>query len=93
MFFNIDWNNKSLSISAESLIDKLDFLNEGFQYEYVFILSAQKIKCVADLDNFKSSYKISQIVNKASHPIFSEEGLKNYKKNINMQKALFQIFN
>ena len=25
--------------------------------------------------------------------IFSEEGLKTYKKNINMQKALFQIFN
>ena len=53
----------------------------------------KNIKCVADLDNFKSSNKISQIVNKASHPIFSEEGLKTYKKNINMQKALFQIFN
>ena len=53
----------------------------------------KNIKCVADLDNFKNSNKISEIVNKASHPIFSEEGLKTYKKNINMQNALFQIFN
>ena len=53
----------------------------------------KKIKCVADLDNFKNSNKISQIVYKASHPIFSEEGLKTYKKNINMQQALFQISN
>ena len=51
------------------------------------------IKCVADLDNFKKTSHISQIVKNASHPIFSEEGLKTYKKNINMQKALFQIFN
>ena len=45
------------------------------------------------IKNFKNSNKISQIVYKASHPIFSEEGLNTYKKNINMQQALFQIFN
>ena len=39
----------------------------------------KNIKCVADLDNFKNSKKISEIINKASHPIFSEEGLKTYK--------------
>ena len=53
----------------------------------------KNIKCVADLDNFKNSKKISEIINKASHPIFSEEGLKTYKKNIDMKIALFQIFN
>ena len=61
---------------------------------YIAINTNKKnIKCVADLDNFKNSNKISEIVHKASHPIFSEEGLKTYKKNINLQKALFQIFN
>ncbi len=39
------------------------------------------IKCVADLDNFKKTSRISQIVKNASHPIFSEEGLKTYKRN------------
>ena len=51
------------------------------------------IKCVADLDNFKKTSHISQIVKNASHPIFSEEGLKIYIKNKNFESALFQIFN
>ena len=51
------------------------------------------IKCVADLDNFKKTSHISQIVKNASHPIFSEEGLKTYKRNSNMKTALFEIFN
>ena len=51
------------------------------------------IKCVADLDNFKKTLHISQIVKNASHPIFSEEGLKTYKRNSNMKTALFEIFN
>ena len=51
------------------------------------------IKCVADLDNFKKTPHISQIVKNASHPIFSEEGLKTYMRNSNMKTALFEIFN
>jgi len=51
------------------------------------------IKCVADLDNFKKTSHLSQIVKNASHPIFSEEGLKTYKRNSNMKTALFEIFN
>ncbi len=51
------------------------------------------IKCVADLDNFKKTSHISQIVKNASHPIFSEEGLKTYKQNLNIKTALFEIFN
>ena len=51
------------------------------------------IKCVADLDNFKKTPHISQIVKNASHPIFSEGGLKTYKRNSNMKTALFEIFN
>jgi len=50
------------------------------------------IKCVADLDNFKKTSHIFQIVKNASHPIFSEEGLKTYKPNTNMKIALFEIF-
>ena len=50
------------------------------------------IKCVVDLDNFKKTSHISQIVKNASHPIFSEEGLKTYKPNTNMKIALFEIF-
>ena len=53
----------------------------------------KNIKCVADLDNFKNSSSISKIIKNASHPIFSEEGLKTYKKNKNFESALFQIFN
>ena len=51
------------------------------------------IKCVADIDNFKKTKHISQIVKNASHPIFSEEGLKTYKDNTNIKTALFEIFN
>ena len=51
------------------------------------------IKCVADIDNFKNTLQISKIVKNASHPIFSEEGLKTYKPNINIKTALFEIFN
>ena len=51
------------------------------------------IKCVADLDNFKNTLHISQIVKNASHPIFSEEGLKTYKRNSKIKTALFEIFN
>ena len=50
------------------------------------------IKCVADLDNFKNTLHISQIVKNASHPIFSEEGLKTYKRNSKIKTALFEIF-
>ncbi len=53
----------------------------------------KNIKCVADLDNFKNSSSISKIIKNASHPIFSEEGLKIYKKNKSFESALFQIFN
>ena len=51
------------------------------------------IKCVADLDNFKNTLHISQIVKNASHPIFSEEGLKTYRRNSKIKTALFEIFN
>ena len=61
---------------------------------YIAINTNKKnIKCVADLDNFKKTSHISQIVKNASHPIFSEEGLKIYIKNKNFESALFQIFN
>jgi len=52
----------------------------------------QNIKCVADLDNFKNTSKISEIVKNASHPVFSEEGLKTYKKNMKVESALLNIF-
>ena len=51
------------------------------------------IKCVADLDNFKKTSHISQIVKNASHPIFSEEGLKTYRRTSKIKTALFEIFN
>ena len=61
---------------------------------YIAISTNKKnIKCVADLDNFKNSSKVTEIVKNVSHPIFSEEGLKNYKKNKNVRTALFEIYN
>ncbi len=51
------------------------------------------IKCVADIDNFKNTLQISNIVKNASHPIFSEEGLKTYKRTSKIKTALFEIFN
>ena len=57
------------------------------------MLRKKNIKCVADLDNFKNSSNISKIIKNASHPIFSAEGLKIFKKNKNFESALFQIFN
>ena len=61
--------------------------------EIAKMTNKNNIKCVADLDNFKKTSHISQIVKNASHPIFSEEGLKTYKQNSNMKTALFEIFN
>ena len=61
--------------------------------EIAKMTNKNNIKCVADLDNFKKTSHISQIVKNASHPIFSEEGLKTYKRNSNMKTALFEIFN
>ena len=51
------------------------------------------VKCVADIDNFKNTLQISNIVKNASHPIFSEEGLKTYKRTSKIKTALFEIFN
>ena len=61
--------------------------------EIAKMTNKNNIKCVADLDNFKKTSHISQIVKNASHPIFSEEGLKTYKRNSNIKTALFEIFN
>ena len=60
--------------------------------EIAKMTNKNNIKCVADLDNFKNTLQISQIVKNASHPKFSEEGLKTYKRNSNMKTALFEIF-
>jgi len=64
----------------------------GIANEIAKKTNKNNIKCVADLDNFKKTSHISQIVKNASHPIFSEEGLKTYKPNTNMKIALFEIF-
>ena len=61
--------------------------------EIAKMTNKNNIKCVADLDNFKNTLHISQIVKNASHPIFSEEGLKTYKQNSKIKTALFEIFN
>ena len=61
--------------------------------EIAKMTNKNNIKCVADLDNFKNTLHISQIVKNASHPIFSEEGLKTYKRNSKTKTALFEIFN
>ncbi len=61
--------------------------------EIAKMTNKNNIKCVADLDNFKNTLHISQIVKNASHPIFSEEGLKTYKRNSKIKTALFEIFN
>ena len=60
--------------------------------EIAKMTNKNNIKCVADLDNFKNTLHISQIVKNASHPIFSEEGLKTYKRNSKIKTALFEIF-
>ena len=61
--------------------------------EIAKMTNKKNIKCVADLDNFKNTLHISQIVKNASHPIFSEEGLKTYRRNSKIKTALFEIFN
>ena len=61
--------------------------------EIAKMTNKNNIKCVADLDNFKKTSHISQIVKNASHPIFSEEGLKTYKRTSKIKTALFEIFN
>ena len=69
----------------------------GTQYLGVEVPSEDRekvtIKELLGSSNFKKTSHISQIVKNASHPIFSEEGLKTYKRNLNMKTALFEIFN
>ena len=53
----------------------------------------KKINCIADMDNFKKNKKIEQIVNKVSHPIFSETGLFEYTKIKSIIRSLKYLYN
>ena len=53
----------------------------------------KKINCIADVDNFKKNKKIEQIVNNASHPIFSETGLFEYTKIKSKIRSLKYLYN
>jgi len=45
------------------------------------------------MDNFKKNKKIEQIVNKVSHPIFSETGLFEYTKIKSIIRSLKYLYN
>ena len=52
-----------------------------------------QINCVVDLDNFSNSNLVDEVVNSASHPVFSEIGLNQYTDNmpiIDGLKSLYQ---
>ena len=61
---------------------------------YIAIQSKKyRINCVVDLDNFSTSNLVNEVVNSASHPVFSEIGLNQYTDNmpiIDGLKSLYQ---
>ena len=51
-----------------------------------------QINCVVDLDNFSNSNLVDEVVNSASHPIFSEIGLNRYMENMPIIDALRSLY-
>lgn len=51
-----------------------------------------KVNCVVDLDNFTNSNLLNDVVNFASHPIFSETGLNRFTDNMPIIDALKSLY-
>ena len=51
-----------------------------------------QIKCIVDLDNFSNNNMVDEVVNSASHPIFSEIGLNRYTENMPIIDALWSLY-
>ena len=51
-----------------------------------------KVNCVVDLDNFTKSNLLDDVVNFASHPIFSETGLNRFTDNMPIIDALKSLY-
>ena len=51
-----------------------------------------KVNCVVDLDNFTNSNLLDDVVNFASHPIFSETGLNRFTDNMAIIDALKSLY-
>ena len=51
-----------------------------------------KVNCVVDLDNFTKSNLLDDVVNCASHPIFSETGLNRFTDNMPIIDALKSLY-
>ncbi len=51
-----------------------------------------KVNCVVDLDNFTNSNLLDDVVNFASHPIFSETGLNRFTDNMPIIDALKSLY-
>ena len=80
---DLNFNKNKVYSNDSRWVELSEFISKKTQKKKIF--------CVADLDNFKLSKKIKSIVKNASHPIFSEEGIKEYKKKGNIQKKLLDI--
>ena len=51
-----------------------------------------QINCVVDLDNFSNSNLVNEVVNSASHPVFSEIGLNRFTNNMPIIDALRSLY-
>ena len=65
---NLNFSNNNVYSIDSRWVSLSEFISKKTQ--------KKKIPCVADLDNFKLSKQIKSIVKSASHPIFSEDGIK-----------------
>jgi len=87
-------NNKTLPVfnfsSAQSYLVDTNWIEAA---HFVAVESKKnKINCVVDLDNFRNSNLVEEVVNSASHPIFSEIGLNRYTNNMPIIDALRSLY-
>ena len=90
-------------LTNEKILPSFDFSsNQSYLVDTNWIEAAhfvaiqskkRKINCVVDLDNFNNSKLVDEVVNSASHPVFSQIGLNQYTDNmpiIDGLKSLYQ---
>ena len=89
-------------LTNEKILPSFDFSsNQSYLVDTNWIEAAHfvaiqskkhKINCVVDLDNFNNSKLVDEVVNSASHPVFSEIGLNQYTDNMPIIDALKSLY-
>ncbi len=87
-------NDKTLPIFDFSAEQSFLVDTNWIEASHFIAVQSQKfdINCVVDLDNFTNSNLVKEVVNTASHPIFSETGLNRYTNGVSIIDSLKNLY-